>query len=163
MSDTHSVTAEFIAEDLKEIQRLLPPNTPEDEGLAHVLREALSIYRRDEAAWQTIEHLHDTTGSAAQVELKRREASGLLVSMRSRTIRSEMGMYELREQVRTLQERHTLQRARARVIQQSLTRLRRRIQQAEDRLSQAGGVPSTDGRPASRLQTRLAALWKRHV
>lgn len=93
MSGTHPITAEFLAEDLKEIKRLLPPDTSADEGLAQVLREALTVYRRDEAAWQAVEHQHNAAGEGAQVELKRRETSGLLVSMRSRTIRSEMEMF----------------------------------------------------------------------
>lgn len=162
VSGGRSVSVEFLGDDLREIRQLLPPGVAESEGLARLLHEAIATYRRDEVAWQEVEHQHDSAAQAAQAEMKRRETGALLVSMHSRTIRSEMEMFELRERVRTLQERHAEQRERARILQQGAARLRRRIGQAQEALAR-GATAHPGGKHAgnSFLQA-LATLWRRN-
>lgn len=161
MSGQRTVSAEFLADDLREIRDLLPPGIDEEEGLAGLLHDALVVYRNDEATWQRVEHKHDAPAEAARLEMKRRETAALLVSMRSRTIRSEMEMYELRDRVRSLQERHAEQRAGAEIRRRSIARLRRRIARVEEQLS-GRSTPSVTAPRISALRQALAMLWRRH-
>ena len=162
LSGQRWIEAEFLADDLREIRFLLPSDVSEGEGLVRLLHEAIVTYRNDEAVWQDVEHQHDAASQAMQAEMKRRETSALLVSMRSRTIQSEMEMYELRERVRALQERHTEQRAKANVLQRSIAGFRRRIAAVEDRLAQDSPIQAAGRLPATTLRQTLAKLWRRH-
>ncbi|MDR7536996.1 MAG: hypothetical protein QN183_11620 [Armatimonadota bacterium] len=155
------VDVTFLEDDLCEITALLPAGLAEQEGLERVLSEAMTLYRNDEVAWRRLQSQHDAEAEAARTELKRREAAALLVSMRARTVQSEVEMYELRERVRELQERHAGQRARAEVLQRSVVKLRRRVAQLEARLANASPRPgSSRSRPS--LLEKFTDLWRKH-
>jgi len=129
------IDVQFLADDLQEIRALLPAEMPEEEGLIRLLCTGMALYRSDESAWRHWESRQGAEAEAARTELKRRETTALLVSMRSRTILSEMEMAALREQVRELERRHADQRAEADLLQRSIARLRRRIVQVEAQLT----------------------------
>jgi hypothetical protein len=162
MVSGRAVSAEFLADDLREIRRLLAQGTVEPEGPARLLHDVIATYRRDEAAWQEVEHQHDAASEATQVELKRRETGALLVSMRARTIRSEIEMHELRERVRALQERHTEQRERARTLQEGAARLRRRIGQVQEALARGAAANPNGKRTGNSVRQVLAGFWRRN-
>lgn len=161
MSGLRCIETELLAEDLRAIKDFLPSGMDEDAGLAHLSAEAMELHRQDEATWLRVQHQHNEPAEAAQFEMKRRETVALVVSMRSRTIRSEIEMHKLREHVHGLQERHAEQRARAEELQRSVSRLRRRIAQVEDRLS-GRSAGSESRRSRSSLRKALALIWRRH-
>lgn len=150
---------EFLEDDLREIEVLLPGGVPLDQGPEQLLRMTMDQYRQDEALWRSLEHRHDGEAEGVKVELKRRETDALLVSLRSRTIRSEMEMHELQERVLALQERHREQRQRAEVLRRSIASLRRRGARLEDMLRSPG--PSDQAVRPSTLRQVLAQWWKR--
>lgn len=161
MSGERVIEVEFLADDLREIRALMADLGDKEHGPEEVLHRSIAQFRRDEASWQELEHRHDLTAEAAKTELKRRETSALLVSMRSRTIRSEMQMHELHERVLVLQGQHLEQRQLARALRQSITHVRRRIAKVEDLLGHSADMPAAP--ESSTLREVLAQLWKRHV
>lgn len=159
MFGERTVQVEFLEDDLREIRALLPEGVPLDQSVEELLRVTMAQYREDEARWRSLEHRHDGEAESAKLELKRRETDGLLVSMRSRTVRSEMAMHELRERVLALQERHLEQRQRGEVLRQSIAALRRRTAQLEGVLR--GAARPDQAIRSSSVRRALAQWWKR--
>ncbi|MDQ7844128.1 MAG: hypothetical protein QN141_00010 [Armatimonadota bacterium] len=159
MAGARRIDVQFLADDLREIAALLPEGMSQ-EGLARLLGQALTLFRRDEAAWQHLESRDGPRAEAERTELKRRETTALLVSMRSRTILSEMEMYELRERVRELGRRHAEQRAEADRLRQSIARLHRRIAQVEALLAAAAPSSNRDG-ARSPERGPLTGWWRK--
>jgi len=148
------VRVEFLEDDFREIAALQA-----EQPVEALLGTVIDQYRQDEVLWGEVEHRHDGEAEAARLELKRRETGALLVSMRSRTVRSEMEMQELRERVLVLQDRHLEQRQRADALRRSIDRLRRRIARLEA-LLRGAEHPGQLARPAS-IRQALAHLWRR--
>lgn len=159
VSGERVIEVEFLTDDLREIRALMADPADEEDGFEQILHHSIAQFRQDEASWQELEHRHDLAAESVKMELKRRETSALLVSMRSRTIRSEMQMHELRERVLVLQGKHLEQRQRAEALRQSIARLRRRIARVDELLGRGAGTRSTSERPT--LREVLSQLWKR--
>ncbi|HXF81798.1 MAG TPA: hypothetical protein VNN19_03480 [bacterium] len=157
MSDHRLIATELLADDLRDVGPLLPAGADDEDRTAQLLARAIEAFRRDETAWEAVAHRCDPEAEAMKTELKRRETMALLVSMRARTIRSEMEMHALGERVRELQAQHAAQRARAEARQASLRRLRRRIAAVESALAGPGGPVEAPVRSAS----FLGRLWRR--
>jgi septal ring factor EnvC (AmiA/AmiB activator) len=157
MTDQRTIVTELLAADLREVEDLLPPGADDTDRTAQLLARTIEAFRRDETTWDAVAHRHDPETDAIKTELKRRETTALLVSMRARTIRSEIAMHALGERVRALQARHAEQRARAEALQASLRRLRRRIAAVESALAAPRGPVATPVPSAS----LLGRLWRR--
>jgi hypothetical protein len=105
MTAERVIEVEFLEDDLREIRAMMADSgQPEHDGLPKLLMSGLESFQRDEASWADVQN-RDDSGPFTQ-ELKRRETLALLISMRSRTIRTEMRMNELGTRVRDLESRH---------------------------------------------------------
>jgi len=123
---------EFLEEDLEEIRALMDEWS--EGALAALVVESLSQFERDEASWKALETTSNLDTDFTGQELMRRETLALLISMRSRTVRTEMRMHELGIKVQALEARHAEKCREAETLHQATARLRRRRARIEEAL-----------------------------
>lgn len=156
MPEERIVELELLQADLQEIRsHMAARGQPEEAALAELLMEGLDQFQRDEALWKELQGQQDAAAESTTQELKRRETLALLISMRSRTVRSEMEMHELGTHVQMLEASHSLKRDRAERLRQTIARLRRRIATLEEAM---GTSTQLRARVGVSLRTRLFRL-----
>ncbi len=153
------IGVEFLQEDLREIRVIMADfEQPERDALPRLLTIGFDNFQRDEASWRNLQDRDDPAAESAKQELKRRETLALLISMRSRTIRSEIRMNELGGRVRDLESLHADKRQRATLLHRSISQLRMRIARIEESLRQGAPLPEHRTRP---LIARLIRFFTR--
>ncbi len=158
MPEERVIEVEFLDEDLQSIRRLFDTEQAEENDLLDVFSAGLEQFRHDEELWGELRDRADPAAEAEKQELKRRETLAHLISMRSRTIRSEIQMHDLDSRVRLLETTHADMTQRAQLLRRSIARLRGRIARLEQILGRGASPPET--RPSS-LRTRLIRLFTR--
>ena len=151
------IEVEFLEDDLREISAMMPDSgKPEQGALSKLVMSGLVNFQQDVASWRDVQNRDDS--EPFRQELKRRETLALLISMRSRTIRSEIRMNELGSRVRDLESRHADKRQQSELVRRSISRLRTRIAQIEESLKQGGPLPEKRTSP---LMARLIRFFTR--
>ncbi len=120
------IDVEFVQDDLRTIRAPMDTTDPDEAALSALVLTGLARFEQDEASWQDLHDRDDPAAAAAKDELKRRETAALLMSMRSRTIRSEMHVHDLASQVQALETSHADSSRRARSLRRVIAHLRRR-------------------------------------
>jgi hypothetical protein len=157
MTAEREIEVEFLEDDLREIRAVMANSgQPEQDELSKLLTSGLESFQRDEASWRDVQNRDDS--EPFKHELKRRETLALLISMRSRTIRTEMRMNELGIRVRDLESQHADKRQQSGLLRRSISRLRMRIAQIEESLKQGGPLPEKRTSP---LMARLIRFFTR--
>ena len=159
MPDERIIEVEFLQDDLQEIRaHMTAGGQPEEVTPPRLLIDGLDQFQRDETLWKDLQDRQDSAAESIKQELKRRETLALLISMRSRTIRSEMEMHELGSQVQMLEASHADKRARGERLRQSIARIRHRIAMLEAKVENSTQLLPSE---ASSLRTRLIRLLSR--
>jgi len=149
------IEVEFLQDDLREIRAVMAESgQPEQDALSQLLRSGLESFQRDEVSWRDVQNRDDA--EPFKRELKRRETLALLISMRSRTIRSEIRMNELGRLVRDLGRQHADKRQQSELLRRSISRLRTRIAGIEESLKKGASLPESKTYP---LMARLIRLF----
>ncbi len=134
------VKAEFLRDDLREIRALLPASTgPGTDAVLDLLAGALDHFEQDDEARHHLVHRHDLEAEALKRDIARKQASALATAWRTRTIRQEMLVHELRERIQMLQDRHHEQRDQADLLRRSVEQLRSQITQLNIVLEREAG------------------------
>jgi hypothetical protein len=155
MTAERVIEVEFLADDLREIRGVMSHSEqPEQDALSQLLTSGLESFQRDEASWRDVQNRDDS--EPFKQELKRRETLALLISMRSRTIRSEIRMNELGSRVRDLERLHADKRQQSELLRRSISRLRTRIAVIEGLLKEGAPLPENKTHP---LMARLIRLF----
>lgn len=169
MTPPRTVEVELLAYDARDIVHAAGG---EGAGLPHrlgaLLGEGLEQYIRDEAEWSTLAAVVGGAGTAVggpraprlQI-LRRREAEALVVSMRARTIASEVEVQRLSARVEALEEANAHFKARMLQLRAEVRRLQRRRDQLRSLLERRAPEQAPPRPLAARLATRLRRLWRR--
>ncbi len=153
------IEVEFLQDDLRQIRAVMADSgQPEQNALSRLLISGLESFQQDEASWRDLQDRDDPSSESAKRELKRRETLALLISMRSRTVRSEIRMDELGGQVRDLETLHDNKRQQAQLLRRSISQLGRRMARIDELLKE--GAPLPERRTPS-LMARLIRFFTR--
>jgi hypothetical protein len=153
-----ALEVQLLEDDLRRIQALAGPGS-DDLALAGLVARGLERFQCDEAAWRALAGRNDPAAPAERDELKRRETVAFLISMRARTIVSEMRMEALGRRAQVLERRHAERLRESAQMRRAIETLGRRIARLEAALR--GGPPAPAHRPS--LAARVARfLGRRH-
>jgi hypothetical protein len=162
MSREQTVEIELLEDDLDPILRAAGVARGQaSQALGDLLADGLAHYLRDEAEWGAL----SGAGRSGEhdirlMELKRRESRALTVSMRARTIASEIRMEALLTHVRGLQEQHAALRQRMNDLRRTVGQLRRDCDRLRASLSAAGAPPIAPPATTPGIGGRLHRLLK---
>jgi hypothetical protein len=153
-----AIEVQVLEDDLREIRALAGPG-PEERTLAALVVRGLERFQVDEATWQTLQGRDNPAALEAQSELKRRETIALLISMRARTIASELRMNVLGRRVQELERRHAERLGASTQLRRDIESLERRIARLEAALR--GGEAPGHGHRRPSWAERLARFLSR--
>lgn len=158
------IEIELLAEDWEPIWRAVEAvadaSQPErrEAGLARLLEWGLDQYGHDEAEWDALEGRTDPSAEARRLELQRREAQAVLVSMRARTVAAERRMRALHGTVSRLGAEFQANREAMRVLREENA-----VLEARALVSRVDGGPSVSDRGAASSPTWLDRLFGRRA
>lgn len=169
MTPPRTVEVELLAYDARDVVRAAGGEGAElPHRLGALLGEGLEQYIRDEAEWSTLAAIVGGAGGSVGESgarrlqiLRRREAEALVVSMRARTIASEVEVQRLSARVAALEEENAHFKARMLQLRAEIPRLQRRRDQLHSVLEGQAPERAHPCSLAARLAARLQRLWRR--
>jgi hypothetical protein len=126
MGERPAVEIELLEDDAGTVLRAAGAREPTADRLADLLSDGLAHYLRDEAEWDVLSRDGPPGVHGVRLgELKRRETEALTVSMRARTIASEIRMEALRVRVKRLQQQRAALGHQMNTLRSAASELRR--------------------------------------